>query len=102
MFLKVSGVMGPAHLDFFCIPIKLRRMPVHEFRLFICLQCLCSKPERRVSEQAAIDVEKERLAAVRVREDSSLAQAAAEISGQQVPSIASLEELLRRPHVHYP
>ena len=53
-------------------------------------------------EQAAIDVEKERLAAVRVREDSSLAQEAAEKSGQQVPSIASLEELLRRPHVHYP
>ncbi|CAL8463849.1 g3383 [Coccomyxa elongata] len=52
-------------------------------------------------KQAAIDAEKERLASVRVREDSALAQEAAHISGQQVPGIASLEELLRRPHVHY-
>lgn len=51
--------------------------------------------------QAAIDVEKQRLASVRVRKDSGLAQEAGLISGQQVPSIASLEELLRRPHVHY-
>lgn len=52
-------------------------------------------------KQAAINAEKERLASVRVREDSTLAQEAAQISGQQVPSVASLEELLRRPHVHY-
>lgn len=51
--------------------------------------------------QAAVDAEKERLAAVRVREDSELALQAAAISGQQVPATATLEELLRRPHVHY-
>jgi tRNA U34 5-carboxymethylaminomethyl modifying enzyme MnmG/GidA len=51
--------------------------------------------------QAAIDVEMERLRSVRVRGDSSLAQEAASISGQQVPQAVTLEELLRRPHVHY-
>lgn len=51
--------------------------------------------------QAAVDSEKARLAGVRVREDSGLAAEAAAISGQAVPGAATLEELLRRPHVHF-
>jgi len=51
--------------------------------------------------QARIAEEKQRLAAVRVREDSDLARAAGAISGQAVPAAATLEELLRRPHVHH-
>lgn len=52
-------------------------------------------------DQAAIKEEKARLSSVRVREDSPLAQEAAVISGQQAAGAATLEELLRRPHVHY-
>ena len=51
--------------------------------------------------QIAIQQEKTRLATVRVKEDSELAAEVASISGQQVPAAATLEELLRRPHVHY-
>ncbi len=51
--------------------------------------------------QAAVQQEKQRLASVRVKEDSPLAAEVASISGQQVPGAATLEELLRRPHVHY-
>ena len=51
--------------------------------------------------QAAVQQEKQRLASVRVKEDSALAAEVASISGQQVPGAATLEELLRRPHVHY-
>jgi hypothetical protein len=51
--------------------------------------------------QPRISEEKQRLAAVRVREDSDLARAAGAISGQAVPAAATLEELLRRPHVHH-
>ena len=36
-----------------------------------------------------------------MKEDSALAAEVASISGQQVPAAATLEELLRRPHVHY-
>ena len=53
------------------------------------------------SVQDAIHKEKERLASVRVKEDCALAAEVASISGQQVPGAATLEELLRRPHVHY-
>ena len=51
--------------------------------------------------QSAIHQERERLLSVRVKEDSALAAEVASISGQQVPAAATLEELLRRPHVHY-
>lgn len=51
--------------------------------------------------QARIDAEKERLAKTRVRDDSPVARAAEAVSGQGVPELATLEELLRRPHVHY-
>ena len=51
--------------------------------------------------QSAIHQERERLSSVRVKEDSALAAEVASISGQQVPAAATLEELLRRPHVHY-
>lgn len=70
--------------------------------LLLKLLCSVGVPQfGLLVSQAAINAEKERLAGVRVREDSTLAQEAAQISGQQVPGIASLEELLRRPHVHY-
>ena len=51
--------------------------------------------------QARVDDEKRRLASVRVREVSELAVAAGVISGQAVSAASTLEELLRRPHVHY-
>jgi hypothetical protein len=46
-------------------------------------------------------VEKARLAATKVPETSELAAAAAAVSGQALPRAASLQELLRRPHVHH-
>ena len=51
--------------------------------------------------QTAVQKEKVRLASVRVKEDCALAAEVASVSGQQVPGAATLEELLRRPHVHY-
>ncbi|GBF99077.1 tRNA uridine 5-carboxymethylaminomethyl modification enzyme [Raphidocelis subcapitata] len=54
------------------------------------------------AKQARMDAEKRRLAATRVSEDSPVARAAAEASGQAVARASTLEELLRRPHVHYP
>ena len=51
--------------------------------------------------QSAVHKERERLVSVRVKEDCALAAEVASISGQQVPGAATLEELLRRPHVHY-
>ncbi|EFJ44771.1 hypothetical protein VOLCADRAFT_121255 [Volvox carteri f. nagariensis] len=52
-------------------------------------------------KQARIEAEKARLAACRIRADSEAALAAAALSGHAVPSSLTLEELLRRPHVHY-
>lgn len=54
------------------------------------------------SKQARIDAEKARLASTRVTEASPLAAAVAEASGQALQRAATLEELLRRPHVHHP
>ena len=51
--------------------------------------------------QARIDAEKQRLASTRVAPDSAVALAAAEASGQRVPHHTTLDDLLRRPHVHY-
>lgn len=51
--------------------------------------------------QERISSEKQRLASVRVRETSDVARAAETLSGQAVSSAPTLEELLRRPHVHY-
>ena len=50
---------------------------------------------------ARLDAEKRRLAATRVAEGAPVARAAAEASGQAVARAATLEELLKRPHVHY-
>ncbi len=38
---------------------------------------------------------------MRVKEGCALSAEVASVSGQQVPGAATLEELLRRPHVHY-
>ncbi|WIA39385.1 hypothetical protein OEZ86_005490 [Tetradesmus obliquus] len=54
------------------------------------------------AKQARIDAEKARLASTRVTEASPLAAAVAEASGQALQRAATLEELLRRPHVHHP
>jgi len=54
------------------------------------------------AKQDRINAEKRRLAVTRVSEDSPVALAAAAASGQAVPRACTLEELLRRPHVHYP
>jgi tRNA uridine 5-carboxymethylaminomethyl modification enzyme len=48
-----------------------------------------------------IATEEARLAGVRVQPESKVALAAAEVSGQAVPGLLTLAELLRRPHVHY-
>lgn len=52
-------------------------------------------------KQARIEADKARLAATRVRPDAPVAQAAAALSGHAVTNSPTLEELLRRPHVHY-
>ncbi|GLI68765.1 hypothetical protein VaNZ11_013256 [Volvox africanus] len=52
-------------------------------------------------KQARIEAEKSRLTACRIRADSDAARDAAELSGHAVPASLTLEELLRRPHVHY-
>ena len=65
--------------------------------MVVAMHALMSHANR----QAAVQQEKQRLASMRVKEDSALAAEVASISGQQVPGAATLEELLRRPHVHY-
>lgn len=52
-------------------------------------------------KQERIEREKARLGETRVQPDSAVAQDFAEVSGQNVPSVVSLETMLRRPHVHY-
>lgn len=52
--------------------------------------------------QERIEAEKQRLASFRVQPDTPVAQAAATVSGQPVTGVISLEDILRRPHVHYP
>ncbi|KAK9826172.1 hypothetical protein WJX81_003236 [Elliptochloris bilobata] len=53
------------------------------------------------AKQDRVSAEKQRLASVRVRETSDVARAAEALSGQAVSAAPTLEELLRRPHVHY-
>ena len=53
------------------------------------------------AKQARVAGELARLGSVRLQPDAAFAAAAAEASGQHVSSPATLEELLRRPHVHY-
>jgi tRNA uridine 5-carboxymethylaminomethyl modification enzyme len=53
------------------------------------------------AKMARIATEEARLAGVRVQPESEVALAAAEVSGQAVPNLVTLAELLRRPHVHY-
>jgi tRNA uridine 5-carboxymethylaminomethyl modification enzyme len=53
------------------------------------------------AKMARIATEEARLAGVRVLPESDVAVAAATVSGQAVPSLISLAELLKRPHVHY-
>jgi len=48
-----------------------------------------------------IELEEKRLSETRVHPVHPVAAAAAEVSGQAVPSITTLADLLRRPHVHY-
>jgi len=52
-------------------------------------------------KQERIAAERQRLAAQRVAEGSEVASAASEASGQRVVRSTTLEELLRRPHIHY-
>lgn len=54
------------------------------------------------AKQTRIEQEKARLAGTRVTEASPLAAAVAAASGQALARPATLEELLRRPHVHSP
>ena len=52
--------------------------------------------------QERIEEERRRLGSTRVQADAAVAVAAAALSGQPVTNVISLEDLLRRPHVHYP
>lgn len=52
-------------------------------------------------KQSRMEAEKTRLAACRIRADSPAARDAGELSGHAVSASLTLEELLRRPHVHY-
>eukprot|EP00879_Flechtneria_rotunda_P017653 GHRR01018505.1.p1 GENE.GHRR01018505.1~~GHRR01018505.1.p1 ORF type:complete len:564 (+),score=172.64 GHRR01018505.1:460-2151(+) len=52
-------------------------------------------------KQARIEAEKARLASTRINESSPLAAAVAAASGQGIQRSATLEELLRRPHIHH-
>lgn len=59
-------------------------------------------PPRALQEkQARIDGERQRLEAVRVPAEHPLVAAAEAVSGQKVPPVVTLADLLRRPHVHY-
>lgn len=53
-------------------------------------------------KQARIEAERARLEATRLPPDHPLAAAAEAVSGQRVPAVVTLADLLRRPHVHYP
>eukprot|EP00887_Chlorella_sp_A99_P003376 scaffold7.g3376.t1 len=50
---------------------------------------------------ARIEGEKQRLERVRLQPDHPAAADAEALSGQRVPAVVSLADLLRRPHVHY-
>ena len=66
-----------------------------------CVCCLpgpCCLQEK----QARIDGERQRLERVRVPPGHPLTLAAEAVSGQGVPVLVTLADLLRRPHVHYP
>lgn len=53
------------------------------------------------AKQARVDGERARLASTRVAPGSQLALAAVATSGQALDAHVTLEELLRRPHLHY-
>ncbi|KAG2499107.1 hypothetical protein HYH03_002692 [Edaphochlamys debaryana] len=53
------------------------------------------------TKQSRIEAEKARLGSTRVKPDSPVAKDAEALSGHAVPGSPTLEELLRRPHVHY-
>ena len=58
--------------------------------------------ERFTAKMARIGNERSRLATTRVKPDSPVAVAACDLSGQGTSApMLSLEEILRRPHVHY-
>lgn len=67
------------------------------------------RTERRLNQlcvvqycvQARIDAEKVRLAGTRLPETNPLAAAAAAVGGQKVMRSITLQELLKRPHIHY-
>ena len=48
-----------------------------------------------------IENEKKRLNSTRIQPDTNIAGDVSSISGQAVPSVCTLADLLRRPHVHY-
>lgn len=52
--------------------------------------------------QERIEAEKQRLGSIRLPPADPLVQAAAATSGQPVSGVISLEDVLRRPRVHYP
>jgi tRNA uridine 5-carboxymethylaminomethyl modification enzyme len=51
--------------------------------------------------QARIEAEQQRLSVLRVPETSPVAQQAEALGNQKVARSITLEELLRRPHIHY-
>lgn len=53
------------------------------------------------AKMGRIEGERRRLVAQRVLDDHPAATAVVEASGQRVGRSSTLEELLRRPHIHY-
>jgi tRNA U34 5-carboxymethylaminomethyl modifying enzyme MnmG/GidA len=68
---------------------------------YLCVCCLAG-PCCPQEKQARIDGERQRLERVRVPPGHPLTLAAEAVSGQGVPVLVTLADLLRRPHVHYP
>jgi tRNA uridine 5-carboxymethylaminomethyl modification enzyme len=52
--------------------------------------------------QARIQAEAARLSSVRVSESAPISMEVAQLSGQAGMKSSTLQELLRRPHIHYP
>jgi len=83
-----SGMLPSSSAADLCVPVDLT---------------CCSTPATCLqAKQARIDAERQRLEGLRLTPDHPLSQAAEAVSGQKVPGLVTLADLLRRPHVHYP
>jgi hypothetical protein len=75
-------------------PALSRHSPTHWFLFWCCYHT-------QWKSQGRINAEKARLASTRVAETTPLAAAAAAVGGQALQRAITLQELLRRPHIHH-